>query len=257
MDVRMHMLDLGFAPSRRVTFMLMPQFASMTMEHRPLAGAAPDNHGQHDEENGGIGDLPVVALVRLLDHEEHHVHAGLGVSIPIGAVDRDFRRSHQESRGRVAYGMQIGSGTWDLLPSLTYTGGLVGFSWGAQVRGVHRLERENDSGYALGDVAQATVWGGRRVTDWLSLSVRGVYTHEGGLEGEYDTFHDTSGPMNFPESYGGEYFDLGVGASVALTSGYLAGNEFALEWLEPLHDDVDGYQLERRGALSLAWSVRF
>jgi hypothetical protein len=30
-----------------------------------------------------------------------------------------------------------------------------------------------------------------------------------------------------------------------------------MEWLQPVEDDVNGYQLERDGALSATWSVAF
>jgi hypothetical protein len=257
MDMFMHMLELGWAPSRRLTLLAMPQLVDMTMDMRPIPGATPDVHGSHDHRSGGIGDLPVFALLRVLDLEGHHLHVGVGVSVPLGEVDLDLRRTHQEERGRQHYGMQLGSGTWDLLPSATYTGQLAAFSWGAQVGGTKRLERENDEGYSLGDGFQATAWAGRRVTDWLSLSLRGVYTRQDSISGRYDKAHDDSGPPDFPSNYGGEYWDLGVGASVDVASGYLEGNHFALEWLEPLRDDVDGYQLERKGSLVLAWSVAF
>jgi hypothetical protein len=257
MDMHMHMLELGWAPTERLTLMAMPQFVDMTMELRPLAGAAPDVHGAHDHTTGGLGDLPLFALVRLFQGETHRLHAGLGVSIPTGDIDLNLRRTHQEERGRIHYGMQLGSGTWDLLPSLTYTGGLASWVWGGQVGGAKRLERENASGYALGDAFHATLWGGRRLNEWLTVSLRGVYTHQDEIRGRYDEAHDDSGPMDFPSNYGGEYWDLGIGATISLAEGYLAGNELAVEWLEPLRDDVNGYQLERRGALFAVWSVGF
>jgi hypothetical protein len=257
MDMYMHMLDVGYAPSERLTLMLMPQLVDMTLEPRALAGGAPDVHATHDHTTCGVGDLPVVALLRLLDAETHQLHAGLGISVPLGDVDLELRRTHQTERGRIHYGMQLGSGTWDLLPSLTYSGRLAAWSWGGQLSAVARLESENESGYALGDAFQATLWAGRRVTDWLFLSVRALHTRQDSIHGRYDSLHDDSGPMDFPSNYGGEYWDLGVGAEVGVPSGYLAGNHFAIEWLEPLADDVNGYQLERRGALVATWSVEF
>jgi hypothetical protein len=199
----------------------------------------------------------VFALLSLVRSEEHDLHVGLGASVPIGDVDENLRRTHQEERGRIHYAMQPGSGTWDLLPSVTYLGRHAGWSWGGQVGGAKRLESENASGYALGDTFQASVWGGRRLFDWLGVSVRGLYTRQGEISGRYDGLHDDSGPMDFPSNYGGEFWDLGIGATLSLSEGYLAGNELAIEWLEPLRDDVNGYQIERRGSLFAAWSVSF
>jgi hypothetical protein len=40
-------------------------------------------------------------------------------------------------------------------------------------------------------------------------------------------------------------------------SGDLAGNSFGFEWLQPVADDFNGYQLQREGALSANWSFAF
>ena len=63
--------------------------------------------------------------------------------------------------------------------------------------------------------------------------------------------------MDFPGNYGGQYVDLGLGLSASATSGPLAGQRLALEWLQPLRDDVNGYQLERVGSLQASWSLAF
>lgn len=86
-----------------------------------------------------------------------------------------------------------------------------------------------------------------QLLDWLSMSVRGVYTSQGQLHGEYNKDHRPIGPMDSPESYGGEYYDLGLGINAMLPTGDLAGNSLSVEWLQPMEDDVNGLQLERGG----------
>jgi hypothetical protein len=95
------------------------------------------------------------------------------------------------------------------------------------------------------------------VTHWLSVSARGLYTMQRRIRGEYDGLHATSGPMDFPGNYGGQYWDLGLGATAALPIARLDGNRIGVEWLQPLIDRPNGYQLERRGSLFLRWSVEF
>ena len=65
---------------------------------------------------------------------------------------------------------------------------------GAQVLGVVRLEDENESGYRLGDVFQATAWDSYRFADWISTSVRGLYTEQSEIEGHYNGGHSHSSP---------------------------------------------------------------
>jgi hypothetical protein len=257
MDMNMFMLDLAFAPTSWLNLMLMPQFVDMRMDLRSLAGAPPDLHGTHPHTSGGVGDLQSFALLRLFEGERHRAHFGLGISAPTGRVDLKLRRTHQVDRGLTHYGMQLGSGTWDLLPSLTYGGGLGRWSWGAQASGVARLGSANSSGYALGDVFQSTLWGGFDVTRWLSLSARALYTWQGEITGQYGGLHSQSGPMDFPTNYGGNFFDLGFGIGLRVPRGALAGNALRVEWLQPVVDDPNGYQLARVGTLFALWSFEF
>jgi hypothetical protein len=152
--------------------------------------------------------------------------------------------------------MQLGSGTWDFNPSITYTGATESSFWGAQVVATVRMQDRNSSGYALGNVYQSSLWGGYRLTDRLSASVRGVYTRQGAIRGEFDgTFRQLS-PVDYTSNYGGRYWDLGVGMTYTL-GGRWAGNQIGVEYVQPLKDDVNGYQLERRGALYATWQYMF
>ena len=270
MAMHMHMLDLMYAPTDWLTLMLMPQFVDMSMSMDALKNTPNPqdtfgaslaqhivHHVQNGHETGGIGDLGMYALVKLFDQGVHHLHATAGLSAPTGDIDIQLARNHQVDGGFIHYGMQLGSGTWDFKPSLTYTGNIDGFSWGAQTNGTVRMEDHNKSGYALGDIFQATAWGGYNLTHWLTASVRGVYTLQGAIKGQYNGLINQFGPMDYPQNYGGKYWDVGFGLSAVVPSGDLAGNRVSVEWLQPLEDNVKGYQLERDGALSATWSVAF
>ncbi|MGH8533627.1 MAG: DUF3570 domain-containing protein, partial [Gammaproteobacteria bacterium] len=192
MSMHMHMLDIMYAPTDWLNLMLMPQFLDMEMTLRDLEDAPPPPPGtppphftQHG--TGGVGDTLMFALLKLFDVPGHHMHLGLGLSAPTGEVDLRLRPMHESRTDEfIHYHMQLGSGTWDFLPSLTYTGQAARWSWGGQLNGIHRLEDENSSGYALGDQFQATAWGGYALSDWLSASVRGVYTTQGEIRGEFE-----------------------------------------------------------------------
>lgn len=267
MDMSMHMLDLMYAPTDWLTLMLMPQFMDMNMDFRPLNGApslssssltgAAVIHAGHPHNTGGIGDTSAYALFKLYDLPGHHLHGALGISAPTGDVGIKLRDSHQKNLGFIHYGMQLGSGTWDFKPSLTYTGALDQWSWGAQLNGTIRLENQNDSGFAFGDIFQGTAWGSYNLFDWLTASMRGVYTLQGSLRGEYNDIHAPIGPMDYAGSYGGRYWDVGFGLSATVPSGDWQGNRLSFEWLQPVQDDVNGYQLPREGALSATWAIAF
>lgn len=265
MSMNMHMLEFMYAPTEWLNLMLMPQFVDMEMTLRDLEGAPPpppDTPPGHFTRHGtgGIGDTSVSALVKLFEVPGHHLHLGLGLSAPTGDTDIRLRRTHQSDPEFIHYHMQLGSGTWDLLPSLTYTGRRGRWSWGGQLSGTKRLEDRNDSGFAFGDVFQGTAWGGYGLWDWLTASVRGVYTTQGAIEGELDGqvgHRDREGPMDFPANYGGRFFDVGLGLDAAVPSGDFKGNRVSIEWLEPIEDDFNGFQLERDGSLFVRWSLKF
>ena len=324
MTMNMHMLDLMVAPTNWLTLMLMPQFVDMTMDNYqpeslidPDAGVHDHGGGLHGHETGGVGDTGMYALVKLFDRPDHQLHTSLGVTAPTGDVgiklkDAGLSNLQGLDGAYIHYGMQLGSGTWDFKPSLTYTGKAEDWSWGAQVGGTLRLEGSNKSGYALGDIFESSVWGGYDLTQWLSATVRAAYTWQGSIKGRYHrstrkdatitpcnkaefTFHDLfdeetgepiglpvfheadynaclayieeqkrsqdaddrTSPMDFPQNYGGQYVDIGFGLSATVPSGSLAGNKLSFEWLQPVYTDVNGYQLDRDGALSFTWSYGF
>ena len=80
----MHMLDIMFAPTDRLTVMLMPSWADMDMGLTALGLAGHGAHA-HEHESGGLGDLGLHALVEVGAWGAHRLHLGFGVSAPVGA----------------------------------------------------------------------------------------------------------------------------------------------------------------------------
>ncbi|WP_426992910.1 DUF3570 domain-containing protein [Methylomonas sp. CM2] len=233
-----------------------------------------------------LGDTSLIALVKLFDDTAHHLHAGIGVSAPTGNVaiphttlstvnvpDSLGADHFYQANIKVLqdYGMQSGSGTWDFKPTLTYTGEHDDVFWGAQFSAVKRLQDKNKSGYALGDTYQGSTWAGYKVTPWLSGTVRGVYTQQNKLKGDLyqlnptallqgqttQLAHNLTSTVDYPQNSGGHYWDIGLGLQVAVPGGKFAGHTFSLEWLQPIQDYVNGYQLERTGAFSARWNYMF
>lgn len=261
MAMHMVMLDLMYAPMDWLNLMVMPHYMTMGMKMRDLPVPA---HGDHDEEahdhgaghgdhgNSSFSDTVVAALLRLCDTDGHRLHAGLGLSMPSGSVTEngpDGRALH--------YGMQVGSGTWDFIPSLTYTGHAARWGWGAQVTATMRLDRRNEAGFRFGDQLSATAWGSYRLTDWLSASLRFQHTRQGDIEGHYNRPHNHASPPDLQANYGGRFLDLGLGANLVAPGGRLAGQRLGIEWLVPVRQDPNGFQLKRQGALHLSWSAVF
>ncbi|NOS75365.1 MAG: DUF3570 domain-containing protein [Methyloglobulus sp.] len=280
MAMSMHMLDLMYAPTDWLTLMLMPQWMDMEMTMEPnlnvqITGGH-GGHGLHTHQAGGIGDTGMYALFKAFDHPNHHVTLSLGGTAPTGDVDIVLRKTgfNPVYDQLIHYGMQLGSGTWDFKPALTYAGEMDNFLWGAQANATVRLEGKNESGYRLGDIFQGSAWGGYRLTDWLTGTVRGIYTWQDKIHGvlnpsktlqynpntgkyELPYIPQHIGPFDFPGNYGGQFVDLGLGLNVTIPSGAFQGNTLKFEWLQPIHTDYNGYQLDRDYALNFTWSYGF
>ncbi len=265
MNMRMHMLDIMYAPRDWLTLMLMPQFVDMSMGMRLLDESPRTGgmdaigmaimHAEHGHRSSGLGDTELHGLFKLYQDNQLQLQMGLGLSLPTAEVDLSMRPMMGHDLGLMEYGMQLGSGTWDLKPSLTVTAQTGAAGWGAQITAVHRLEDENESGYALGNQLQSNLWASYQLLPGFSTSVRGVYTQQQAIKGRYQATHVPTGPGDYTANYGGEFVDMGLGLSLAFDKGSLAGNYLGIEWLQPVSDKPNGYQLEREGTLVFNWGI--
>lgn len=262
MTMQMHMLDLMYAPSDALTLMLMPQYMRMEMEMAalPESSHGGDDHGHghghaagsHSHSTEGWGDTAVYALLRLHEADGQRWQLNLGLSVPTGSVDEKG-----EDGKFVHYDMQLGSGTWDLLPGLTFSQQLSWGSLGAQFNGVMRTGGNNDSGYQLGNVWQLTGWSSYLLADSLALSARLLASHESAMEGHYNGPHNHSSPPDLQANYGGSWLDGGLGVNWRPASGLLARQRLSAEWLLPLYGDYNGIQLGQDYRLLANWSLAF
>jgi hypothetical protein len=262
MEMDMAMLHIMYAPNDTLTFMLMPTWNRMSMTMLGI-GAMPmgmdeemDHSAHHTLMPGetmshsvsGIGDTKLGLLASLSRDPKLSAHAGLTVSIPTGSVSR------KNTNGTfVHYGMQPGSGTWDLEPSFTVHGLDDEFGWGAQLAYLVRLEEMNESGYRLGDRFTASAWVSRPLSDKVSLSARLSYEDKGKIEGHYNGPHGHASPPDRQENYGGQRLSAGLGGNLVLNDRVRLGAEISV----PLLQDLNGIQSPQDVSLSVNASTMF
>lgn len=88
--------------------------------------------------------MKVSALIGLMESGNNKVHLNIGVSLPTGSTSETgtiLAPNGTRPTVRLPYAMQLGSGTYDLLPGITYNGGQGLAKWGAQLAGVIRPAR--------------------------------------------------------------------------------------------------------------------
>lgn len=264
MSMDMHMFGAMYAPTDWLTLMGMVNYISKDMTHITFE-AMPGGDGEIDRIGGfttrseGFGDTTVTALIKLLDTPrpdgKDHLHINLGLSLPTGSItERDDVLTPMNTRPtlRLPYAMQLGSGTFDLLPGVTYTGRQGDFSWGAQYRATIRLEDENDEGYRLGNIHEATAWLAYQWEPWISTSVRLAGRTQGKIKG-LDPQIVAPVQTADPDNYGGERVSIFAGVNLVGQEGDLRGHRLAFEIGMPIHEDLNGPQMETDWTFTIGW----
>lgn len=288
MGMQMHMVGLMFAPHDSITLMVMTSYRDNYMEmeagkvtvgegmtstdvdgdHVHIAGShgregsrqgesphASHRHpiGAHEMESRGLGDLRLSALIPLLRTRNAVFLLNTGLSIPTGSI------TAEGVNGILPYPMQLGSGSFELTPGVTFTTMLGSWSFGGQTQVTLPLN-ENVRGYRLGSASLSTIWGGRRVNDWLSLSARALFESWGNIAGSDRALDPTMAPTMDPRLRGGGRGSLLLGCNLIFPNrlgGLLAGQRFAVEARLPVYQHLDGPQLELGWGVVAGWQYAF
>jgi len=251
-----HLLELAYGQSDALTLRLaVPLVVSSMDEAAPAGGGDLFVFGS---DATSIGDISLTGLWSVIDDGTYRLHVGAGVSAPVGDIDAEDERASSSPNDLVLpYSMQAGSGTWDVLPSVTFKAMNEVASIGTQVRGVLRLG-ENDRGYSLGDRLSVQFWGAHAFSDLLSGSIGVNYMNWKNVEGVDDALafdpEFSASPANNTLSQGGTRWDLPIGLNVLFQEGTLEGYRLAGEVSFSISQDLDGPQLGKDLGLSLSIS---
>ncbi len=244
MDMDMLMLGGMYAPTDEWTLMLMVPYVSNWMNHETAMGVT------FDTESEGLGDVRFTAMRSLYDAGDERVHLNLGVSLPTGSVDeRDDTPAM--ANAKLPYPMQLGTGTFDFLPGITYLGQSGDTSWGAQ--GTLRFHLgENSEDYKHGNRQNVTGWIAQRLGQDLSGSLRLDFNKWENFHGADPDLNPAMVPTADPDLRGGDRLDALVGLN---WNPGLGGNRLALEAGVPLYQDLDGPNLETDWIVTLGWQL--
>ena len=259
MTTDMHMFGAMYAPTDWVTLMAMGSYQRKEMDHVTFQGMMGTTRlGEFTTKSSGIGDTRLIGMVRLYDDSTHHVHLNAGLSLPTGSIDETddvLAPTGMRPTLTLPYPMQLGSGTYDLLPGVTYSGKHDRWGWGAQYSGTVRIG-DNDANYALGDQHEVTAWGSYLWTSALSTSLRLKGRTIGKIDG-MDARVTAPVQTADPNAQGGERIDLSIGMNLAGQSGILRGHRLAFEIGTPIYQDLNGPQLETDVFFMIGWQFAF
>ena len=278
MRMEMHMLGTMYAASESITLMAMLPLKRIQMSSRNGSNIT------SRAETSGAGDLKLGGVFPLWANSAHNrtLKLNAGLSIPTGSIKETGPAMGGAGTMRLAYPMQLGSGTFDLLPALTYLEDKDGWSWGAQASSAFRLG-ENGEGYSLGNRLQATAWYSHKLSSTLSASARIEGATWGNIDGQDAGLNPMMSPNARADLRGGERVDILFGLNIFLDtdrwnqwdrlfvdkdSGQLlkakpkknsADKEtrLGIEIGFPVHQDLDGPQMESAWRLMAGLQVSF
>ncbi|HXX80144.1 MAG TPA: nitrous oxide reductase accessory protein NosL [Thermodesulfovibrionales bacterium] len=249
MTMDMYMLMWMYGITDRLTAMVMGTY--LVNEMSMVMNMGMGNFSQPPMRTSGIGDTELRGIYKI----NEYLVGSLGLSLPTGSTHQEF-----ETMGmtfRAPYDMQLGSGTFDLKPALTYNAlsNDAKWNWGAQAAFTYHMGR-NEDGYTLGNSLNVTGWLQRAVgpaTTWIRLA----YNDTGHIRGQDQEIQKLLDPMMGaptpdadPSNYGGQRLNGFIGVS------YLKGPfSIGVEGGIPLYQDLNGLQVKTKWFVTAAVQI--
>lgn len=193
-------------------------------------------------ESSGFGDISVFSLVKIMNINRQSLHTNIGVSIPTGGINqRDA--TPMMNNAKLAYPMQLGSGTWDPTLGLTYLGQSDKFSWGAQSKYKFRLG-DNSENYTFGNRFDIVGWGAVKVSDYISFSTSLSYFDTQKIDGVDADLNPMMMPLFNTSNSGRSQLDVGFGTNFYVPKGSLKNLRIWVEVTIPTYQKVNGIQMK-------------
>lgn len=215
--------------------------------------------GDNYPRTSSIVDTILTGVYRVYQDDIHRIQLSLGFSFPTGVNDATFNDfilpngTRRDVRG--FYGMQLGTGTFDILPGVVYAGYLGPWSWGLSYRGRLALDY-NPQGYHWGNLHEFNGWSGYTWIPGLTTTFRVSGSTQNPISGFDPKINGPAVPAT-PFFYGGQRVELFGGGSI---SGKLIGVENATILVEagaPVYQNLSGPQLKKNWQAAARVAFKF
>ena len=254
MAMHMHMPMVMYAPTDDLTLHAMLPYIRKSMRNLTSDGV------RFTERSEGFGDLKIDVLYTFLGNvkrDPHRFILNAAVSFPTGSINKkDFGPDRSTGKSRLEYPMQLGSGTVDVYPGITYLAEARSWAWGLEFIPTVRIGK-NSNGYRLGNQYYLGARVARGWTDWFSTSVRLNGQIWENIHGRDRALDPAEMPPKNPHLQGGKRVDLLLGTDLYAPRGFLTGHRLAIEGGLPVYQSLDGPQLRTRWQLTAGWQWVF
>jgi hypothetical protein len=267
MNMQMHMLMPMYGITDRFTVMAMINYNvnTMSMQMMPMQNMvnmpgmtmADYSNMPTKMKSSGLGDIKIYALYNVLPSCNHRLVAGLGLSLPSGSINTKGA-TMQSNNDVLPYCMQLGTGTYNVLPSLVYVGQGSHLSWGLAFNANIKLG-VNTHNYCWGNEYSASPWLAYQFTNWISVSARAEYYSMDKLYGWDAAINQSSGNDATANvaNYGGQKANGYVGLNLYAPKNFLKGGRLLLEYGIPVYQNVEGMQSTVKSTITARLQFNF
>lgn len=255
MNMQMYMLGAMYAPSNKLTLMLMQNIVKKDMDltARMMMNGMTMMR-DFSTSSSGIGDMKLGALYGIFNHHTSSLHLNSSLNFPTAEI-KNSDNTPMMNNVKLPYAMQLGSGTFDITLGATYKFNSTNTSFGTQFLSTFRTGK-NSENYRLGDKYQLQVWGAYKFNKNFSVSGRVVGVSEGKLKGADADLNPMMVTTADTNNYGNNKIKSYIGVNIVFpeTTG-LNNFRFGFEAGAPIYENYNGVQMNEN--LSLNFGVKF
>lgn len=248
MNMNMHMLMAMYGVTGRLSVMVMVNYNEQKMDMTAYS-ASMHTHGgsmnmsstSHLHHTSGLGDVKLWGLYKLHNGEGSSWVASLGFSFPTGDYKIEAGEHATLEGEHHAYMMQLGTGSLDFMPGITYLKNKNKFTYSAQLIGVIR-PFNNSLNYHWGNELNVNVWGAYKFVSWLSASLHAEYSYSGSISGEDNLMYIYTEPGTNPDNYGGTKINGYAGLNFYINKSFMRDSKIGVEFGLPVYQNLNGIQ---------------
>lgn len=258
MSMQMHMVMAMYGVTDKLTVMAMGGYMANNMSmNMSSAGMTmpgmvmPLGSMSMQSTSSGITDTKVYGLYNFSNNTDQRIIGSLAISIPTGSNNATGTTMLGDNQ-RLAYDMQLGTGSYSIDPDITYARKYGLFYWGADAGADIKLNY-NSLGYKDGNIYHATAWAGYRFLPFLSATFRAEDVHTNTISG-YDPIinnpiYQENDPTTRTGNYGGECINTYVGLNFYLMKPVLDHFRIMAEYGVPVYQNLNGTQMALKSNL--------
>lgn len=260
MRMDIHMLTGMYGVSNKLSLMVMLNYNYRNMDMKMLSGQMNMGMGSPSmtmkSTSRGLGDTKVSSRYNLVSTKGHSLTADVGLSLPTGSINKTEKDDLTRYGEKQVYMMQTGSGTFDLLPGITYSYRKTTYTLGAQATAVIH-PYYNRQGYKLGNEFSVSAWS---AYEWLkntSVYLRLNYNMSGQIQGADPGISTPLEPAADTKNYGGSLLKGFFGMAYFFHDGFLKNTKIAAEFGLPVYQNFNGIQIATSYNSMISWTLIF